>query len=206
MSGKTFIIGMRRSGTSFLRDIVNKAPGINLLFEPRDVWFASTVGHLARFSDNPAVLCAFDGFRDEDGAKFALDPGIDSCSWPWIDAAYCGARFIFIRRNQADTYASYFAMDELSDRGAVSADIHRYFWDLLYGQFRAFADHNADRCAWIEYEDLLGDPGATLAPVWRLLGAEPVDVRDMLRMPQNTAGVFSQLHGACAEIEGSVMR
>lgn len=187
--GYLWLIGMRRSGTSFMRQVLCKAPGVDLLFEPRDLWFAVTQGHLRRFKFNPSVTGAFDRFESSGatGAKFALDPGIGAFYWKHLPLRYRGSRFVFIRRRQKPTYASYAKTDGGSVQGIVPADIHRWFWTELYGQFADFAAENPAAAVLIEYEDVLRDADTACEPLWRLLGSRPAPgvVRAMVKAPEH---------------------
>ena len=49
-----FILGMRRSGTSILREIVASHPEVDeCLFEPHDLWHAIMMDHFKRFEARP---------------------------------------------------------------------------------------------------------------------------------------------------------
>lgn len=190
-----FILGMRRSGTSILRKIIEHAPGVaSCEFEPRLLWWCITQGHLARFKRHPAVvkeLQRFDSLPGLHGCKFALDPGQMSFYWRHCYLRWPRSRFIFIRRNHEDTYASYAKLDGDSVQGIVPPDIHAWFHMAIYNDFARFAKEYPNRAVFLEYESLLKDPGKTLAPAWALLGAKlpAKEARIMLRRPAHTKGL-----------------
>ena len=198
-----FVVGMRRSGTSMMNNIIRLLPGAVMMFEPRDLWWSVTQGHLERFKDCPAAVqpaFAFDIFMEGGGirgAKFALDPGVGAFYWRHLrdQSERCGRfvdpAFVFIRRNFKDTYASYIQLDGGSVQGTVSEDIHHYFWDRLYLDFEAHIEMHPARAVLVEYENILEDPMAALRPVWDLLGASPdsTKLNDMIRRPEHTAGI-----------------
>lgn len=202
--GPLFVVGIRRSGTTMMRHLIQLLPEAKVIFEPRHIWWSITQGHLERFQETPAALqpaFQFDKFlRDGDGirgAKFALDPGVGAFYWRHLrDYTQPGGRFldplfVFIRRNQQDTYASYIAMDKDSVQGTVSEDIHHYFWDRLYLDFEAHVEMNPDRAVVVEYEDILEDPVTALQPMWLMLGITPDNtaLREMIRQPKHMAGM-----------------
>lgn len=195
-----FVLGLRRSGTSIVRQCLNAHSKVDLLFEPRDLWWSVTQGHLPRFrSCSSAQLPAKDFFNfidshrgDQDdvqcGAKFAFEPGITAMYWRHIELRFRSPRFIFVTRNAEDTYASYCAMDHDSVQGVTNRSAFSSIREQLYESFCDFQDQFPARCAFVEYEKLVSDkklPGK----VWHMLGLEPVDVSGLIHAPRNTQGM-----------------
>jgi len=193
-----FLLGLRRSGTSIARECMNASPDIGLLFEPRDVWWSITQGHLKRFKDcdaacSPALF--FDSLMLQGhmhselrGAKFAFEPGIGAMYWRHIELRFKGAKFVFVKRNAIDTYASYYANDSNSVQGVTTQSAFNSIHDQVYESFDDFAQQFPRRCAFIKYEDLVAEKKLP-QKVWDLLGVEPVDVSGMIRIPRNTQGM-----------------
>ncbi len=197
MNAPVFLIGMRRSGTSIMRKLLNKAEGVNLLFEPHDVWWALTAGQLPRFVDSAVTQKALSQWRGHlescpiPGAKFALNPGIEAMEWRPLPKLYPEARFVFVRRNQRDTFASYYAEDHAEPRGAVPDVIHNWFHHSIYLDFLDFCQQHPKRAVLVEYENLLNTPEEALAPVWALLGVDAPDIGGIVGVPRHTEGMVA---------------
>jgi hypothetical protein len=190
-----FLIGMRRTGTSIMCRLMNKAEGIKLLFEPHDVWWAWTRGQLQRFQDSHVTRTALRQWRAHlsqhpiPGAKFALNPGIEAMEWRCFPKLYPDARFVFVRRNQKDTFASYYLEDHAEPRGAVPDVIHNWFHHSFYLDAEDFCPQHPTRAVLVEYEDVLKDADAALVPVWKLLGVDAPDIAGMIERPRHTEGM-----------------
>lgn len=193
-----FVLGMRRSGTSMLCQLINRCEGVNILFEPHDIWFALTHRHIDRFTDNESVVCAEKVLKQKlctdqiTGAKFALNPGREAFGWRYLSLIFPQARFIFIRRNWTDTFNSYTKLDEDSVYGVAHEEIHSYFWSSIYSSFVTHMVKSKSRslCEWVEYEDIIKTKGESLSPVWDLLGVKaPLGVANCIHRPEQQRGL-----------------
>ena len=194
--GTFFIIGIRRSGTSIVRRLLAMPPEVEkILFEPHDFWHSMMMQHFRRFQGQFHQI-VIDNFRPQGkktivGAKFALNPGIDALDWRWIPDIYPGAKIIFIARNEADTFASYFKADKDSLRGIVTDRQYSPMFQWLTGSFFDFWQHNQDRSIILNYDNLIKDPAKILAPAWDLLRITPVPkgiLKQMIIKPANMGG------------------
>lgn len=188
------IIGMRRSGTSILRNILLTAPEVtDIEFEPPDLWSA-LVSRLPRMVNKQWVGSTKGRFLAPGGlhgAKFAINPGCDAVLWQRM-IEFEQLKFVFIRRNSLDTYRSWVKVDEGRQGSCVTPEgIHRWFWDRYYGSFRAFADQKPERAVVIDYEDLFNNPVSVADNLNKLLGTtlDPERLRSMLHKPENTKGL-----------------
>ena len=195
-TGTFFIIGARRSGTSILRRIVSLAPEVEkILFEPHPLWHAVMMQHFRRFQ-GPGHQKVVDNFCPKGkktilGAKVALNPGIDAMDWVWLPRVFKGAKFIFIKRNQKDTYASYYHADKDSVRGVVTERVYSPMAAWIWGSFFDFWKHNQTRAMIVNYDKMIDEPLAELARIWKFLEvtAPPDEViTSMIKTPENTAG------------------
>jgi len=195
-TGTFFIIGARRSGTSILRKIVGLAPEVeDIKFEPHPLWHSVMMQHFRRFQ-GPGHQKVIDNFCPKGkktilGAKIALNPGIDAMDWVWFPRVYKGAKFIFIKRNQKDNYASYYHADKDSVRGMITERVYSPMAAWLWGSFFDFWKHNQDRAMIINYDKMLDSPLEETSRIWPFLGvtAPPDEViTSMIRPPANTDG------------------
>ena len=188
-----FILGMRRSGTSILREIIASHPEVDeCLFEPHDLWHAIMMDHFKRFEARPYVREILNDFETKPGlhgAKFVFNPGVEALEWVWLERKY-KPKFIFIIRDQSDVFASYAKQDRRSVRGMVSEAEHLATWLRLSGDWMRFPDEHGERACLIRYEDLLTEPNATMRDAWRVLGVSPDhDIARKIRMPEHRKGL-----------------
>ena len=191
-----FVVGLRRSGTTITQKLLNDV-GCSLLFEPRDLWWAITQGHLHRFRKcsahtDPILRFHIDMTKNSGGlfgAKFGLEPGIQAMYWPWIHVRFPSAKFVFVVRNWRDNYDSYLQKDIGTIQGIVTPttfhDIHRTFISSVEEYSEAFGP---GRCAVVNYDVMVSNkelPGG----VWRLIGKQEKDQSRMIHRPKNTLGV-----------------
>lgn len=193
-----FVIGIRRSGTSILRTLLSKSEEIGtILFEPHDLYHSIQMLHFKRF-DRPAHRQRVENFAaTEDGqligAKIALNPGIDALDWIWLTKEFPAARFIFIIRNEDDTFMSYAEADGESVRGIVPQHTYSPMFQWLQGWIWNFADKNPTRAIILRYEELIEDPDKALAPAWKLLDIKPVTgLKDHIKEPEHTNGAAGE--------------
>lgn len=191
-----FVIGLRRSGTSFTRQCLNRA-GCRLLYEPRDLWWAITQGHLPRFracvstrAPIAAFLAELGKHGSRYGAKFALEPGISAMYWQYIPPQFPNAKYVFVVRNVIDNYASYVREDQWEPQGIVSESVFRETHSELVLTYCDFLCANPGRCAIVDY-DLMIESGSLPAEVGTLLGIENLDVREFVRNPRHMTGAPS---------------
>ena len=195
-TGTFFIIGARRSGTSILRRIVSLAPEIeNILFEPHPLWHAVMMQHFRRFQ-GPGHQKVVDNFHPKGkgtilGAKIALNPGIDAMDWVWLPRVFKGAKFIFIKRNPKDNYASYYHADRDSVRGMITERVYSPMYQWIWGSMFDFWKHNQARAMIINYDKMIDNPLEEISRIWPFLGvtAPPDEViTSLIRTPENTTG------------------
>lgn len=193
-----FVIGIRRSGTSILRHLLGQSKEIEkILFEPHDLYHAIMMLHFKRF-DKPAnrkrvVNFAASGNGNLIGAKIALNPGIDALDWIWLTKEFPEAKFIFITRNEFDTFMSYASADGDSFRGIVPLHTYAPMFQWLQGWIHHFASGNPERAIILQYEELIEDPDRALAPAWKLLGVEPVTgLKSQIQEPEHQNGAAAE--------------
>jgi hypothetical protein len=189
-----FVIGLRRSGTSILRQLVMRNPGISgIEFEPHDLWAAVDLSHFDRLMKNPEIrkwvkitIHPYTITRDKwHGAKFALNPGVKALEWVWLDKTFPGCKFIFIQRNLKSTYNSYYNQDKQSVRGVIDKIAYFILAEKLIINFGNYVRSNPGRACLIDYETMLDNPDAELSKVWKLLNIKPITgLKKLIRKPQ----------------------
>ena len=193
MSKLFFIIGLRRSGTSILRELLLKHSQIkDIEFEPHPLWNAVDLNHFTRFKDLPYVRSTIEKFRKQGegdkwyGAKFALNPGVKAMEWVWLDKTFPEAKFIFIYRNLKDTFKSYYKQDKDAVRGYVPEEIYHPFANLIHKTFIDRFSPFDNREQPILYESLIKNPDEELKKIWWLLGISPMTgFNKYMRKPEN---------------------
>ena len=177
MTKLLFIIGIRRSGTSILRTLINKHPEVSALeFEPHGLWAAVDLKHFRRLMRKPKVNVFVNDTIGEFkrhgehgkyyGAKFALNPGVKALEWVWLKKEFPEAKFIFITRNTESTWNSYVKQDKNSVRGLITKQAYFAEYDNIKNSFI----DNANNATWVYYENLLKNTDGELESVWHLLG------------------------------------
>ncbi len=199
-----FVCGMRRSGTSILRTIVQASSDVDeLLFEPHELWMALAVVHLARYSAHPVIRDILDhwlaGGRSSGrwfGAKWGLNVGMWAMHWREIDANLGRrARWVFIERDTRDVFASWSLLDQDSHAGTCAWDLFRPFAEHIAASFRAFCQAYPQRGVLLSYEQLVQYPAETMEPVWSMLNAKNLPdptLRALVHRPQQTRGLGYQ--------------
>jgi len=181
-----FVIGLRRSGTSVIRQCLNLHPEIDLLFEPRDIWWSITQGHLQRFRRCSAEVepkLRFSKFLESDklcGAKFAFEPGISAMYWRHLEIRFHEPKFIFVMRNSEDTYSSYKKNDANSVQGIISREVFKEVQSQLYASFFDFKKTFPERSIVVSYEELVSGNKLPLE-VWKMLGINGVKTSHIIR-------------------------
>ena len=187
-----FIIGIRRSGTSILRELIMKHPQVmGCEFEPHDLWAAVDLNHFPRlmkkrrvnyFSTDTIGEFYNNGLEAATknqwyGAKFALNPGVKALEWVWLKKTFPNARFIFINRNTNSTWNSYVKQDKDSVRGLITKEA--YFAEcnnLLEGYQGHF----------LNYKSLLNNANWEMELVFKSLGLDmpPINFQQFIKKPE----------------------
>ena len=185
-----FIIGLRRSGTSILRELMLKHKDIREIeFEPHPLWNAVDLNHFARFKNLPYVWSTIERFRKQGeslkgwyGAKFALNPGTKALEWIWLPKTFPGSKIIFIIRNLEDTWKSVYKQDKDSVRGIID----KRAYDILASNLVcAFMRHEESACL-ISYEKLIENADKELEKAWNHLDISPMTgFNKYMRKPEN---------------------
>lgn len=180
-----FIIGMRRSGTSVLRELMMKHPDISdIEFEPHPLWNAVDLAHFKRYEDYLGVKLTIQVFKNEGnsdhwhGAKFALNPGVKVMEWVWLPRTFPEAKIIFIIREAASTFASYHSEDKEAFRGCMPRDIYMPFHAFLLEGFRDYFKANVEKSRLVFFESLLKETDQEMKKVWNLLDIKPLEGLD----------------------------
>jgi hypothetical protein len=178
MNKLLFIIGMRRSGTSILKELVEKHPEVNqILFEPHELFFVIQTIHIERYKKSQYhidVINKYKGHEDKwFGAKIAVNAGIEAMNWRWLDDKFDNPKYIFIKRNPQKTYQSWCRV-ETSKRGLCQYGMYEVWWHHINRSFEHFVEENKNRGVIIQYEDLLLDADKELNNIWSLLDIERI--------------------------------
>ena len=171
-----FIVGMRRSGTSILRQLILKHPQVEkIAFEPYELWHSIRVSHISRYKNDPYVKKIIQDFRISyspgkyTGAKFALNAGIEAITWRRLGLVFPEAKFIFIIRNSEDTYNSWVGQDKDSVRGLCPKELYKKFRNHIVDSFVHYEEKNLKTSHIISYEHLIENPDEEMENVYRLL-------------------------------------
>jgi len=191
MSKLFFIVGMRRSGTSILRDLILKHPQVDkILFEPYELWHSIRVSHLARYKNDPYVKKIIQDFRNSSvkykGAKFALNGGIEAMTWRRLALVFPEAKFIFIIRDAEQTYNSWVGQDKNSVRGLCSKDLYMGFRNHIVDSFINFQEQNKAKSCIVLYKDLVELTDFPMEQVWGTLGVKTIiGLQKHIKIPKN---------------------
>jgi len=186
-----FIIGMRRSGTSILRDLILKHPEVQeIKFEPYELWHSIRVSHLGRYKNDPYVKKIIKEFSyapgKYKGAKFALNAGIEAMTWRRLALVFPEAKFIFIVRDAEQTYKSWVGQDKHSVRGLCSKNLYIGFRHHMVASFLHFEEKNLNISNIVSYEFLVKNPDKELKEVWKLLDLKSINgLQKYIKPPKN---------------------
>ena len=187
-----FVIGIRRSGTSILRDLILKHPEVQeIKFEPYPLWHAIRVSHLGRYKNDPYVKKIIRDFSYSPGkykgAKFALNAGIESMTWKRLALVFPEAKFIFIVRDAEQTYSSWVKQDKDSVRGLCSKELYMGFRHHIIKSFGDFTDiKGAKKACIIRYKNLVENPDEEMKNVYKLLDiARMGGLQKFIKIPEN---------------------
>jgi len=195
-----FVVGLRRSGTSILRNLMRRHPMIaNIEFEPHPLWAAVDLNHFGRFKDHPIVGLEFNRFNDACeraggllyGAKFALNPGIKALEWVWLKRTFPFARFVFITRPTNQTWASYEREDADSVRGLIEKSAYMRLAGDIQDAFVKEAGEDPGQMTIVEYGEVLKDANKAMNKVFAWLGIPEIgsyDLRSMIKTPKHGRG------------------
>ena len=169
-----FIVGMRRSGTSILKDLILKHSQVDkILFEPYQLWHAIRVSHLGRYRNDPYIKKIIKEFSyapgKYKGAKFALNAGIEAMTWRRLALVFPEAKFIFIVRDAEQTYNSWVGQDKDSVRGLCSKELYMGFREHIVNSFFDFYQKNRNKSCIIHYKELVENPDKEMKKVYKLL-------------------------------------
>ena len=190
-----FVIGVRRSGTTLLYNLINSSPSLTMRmkFEPHELWWACSVCRIPRYKDHRLVKEIFSCFEHsgplsdniQAAAKFALNPGIDALGWKYLKARYPESKFVFIKRRWQETWASYQKADKNTIRGTLrSSKAYAKIVGQLWEEFDAESNGIC-----IEFTDLVYDPDRTIGSVCDFLQiARPRDtLKPAIKRPEQGA-------------------
>lgn len=181
MNKLLFIIGLRRSGTSILRKLVLEHPQVlDIKFEPHELLFACRTSHISRYRDSDYHKKVINKYKNANyskyiGAKIVGNPGIEANNWRWLNRHFPNAKFIFIKRNPEDTYASWYKMDKESVRGVCNYEMYKDWYDLINNSFIDFVNKNKDRSCLLSYENLVENADKEMLKVWNTLKVSKIE-------------------------------
>ena len=174
MNKQVFLMGMRRSGTSILRDLMNKHPDIQLEFEPYELFYTVATSEMGRYKAQSLRQEVLKQYTTQSikwyGAKFAFNPGIEAMKWKCFNTVFPNAHFVFIIRNPKDTYASWVKQDKNSVRGICD---YPMYMNWHYHITQSFEDKSI-KSTIIKYEDLVNNADKEMLKVWNLLNVTPI--------------------------------
>jgi len=186
-----FVIGIRRSGTSILRDLILKHPEVQeIKFEPYPLWHAIRVSHLGRYKNDPYVKKIIRDFSYSPGkykgAKFALNAGIEAMTWRRLALVFPEAKFIFIVRDAEQTYNSWVGQDKNSVRGLCSKELYMGFRNHIVSSFMKFHVGDIQRNCLIDYENLVESTDMTMMKIWNMLQVKLIGgLQKYIKIPEN---------------------
>jgi len=173
MNKLVFVIGMRRSGTSILRNLIMQHPDVeNIEFEPNELFEVTERIAIPRYRNIPFFRETIRRFKNHSkyyGAKLAINPGIEGMRWKNLIANFPDAKFVFIQRNPENTYKSWIR-NEKSKRGTCNYNMYRDWWEHINNSFKDFVFHNKEKAVFLKYGDILKNTDITMREVWKLLG------------------------------------
>jgi len=176
MNKLVFLIGMRRSGTSILRKLVEMHPEVDRIeFEPNELLEICERIGIPRYKRIPYFNEVVNRFKKPRngwyGAKLALNAGIEAMRWRRLDERFDKPHYIFIQRNPNMTYDSWIK-NETSTRGTCPKDMYLPWWKHINKSFEEFVKENPERGCIVQYEKLCENADLELKKVWNLLKIE----------------------------------
>ena len=190
MNKLVFIIGLRRSGSSILRTLIEKHPEVSeLKFEPHELLFTASTQHINRYKDSKYHQKVLDEYRgNEDkyfGAKLVVNPGLETFSWKFLPRMYPEAKFIFINRIPKTNYDSWIKQDKKSVRGIINRGTYNELWCNINYSFIDFTRINPDNACILSYEVLCSNTDKELEKVWKCLDVTPmIGLNKFIKQPE----------------------
>ena len=175
-----FVLGMRRSGTSILRILLNRHPMIETLkFEPHEVVFACRLIHLNRYKNESYYKNIINYYKEYKGEKFigfkeVFNVGIESMNWRWLYRNFPNAKFVFIIRDCETNYESWRQQDLQSVRGICSYEMYKAWWHHLNSDFRKYNNKHPNKSCIIFYHNLVENADLELEKVWNILKIDKI--------------------------------
>lgn len=175
-----FILSMRRSGSSFTREVLLKHPEIgNIEFEPYLLWMAARLQEIGRYRKNEYLKKLLNDFNNPcnkwKGIKWVGNPGIEFMYWKVLPKIFPEAKFIFIERDAIASYKSWIDQDINSTRGIVNYEMYKPWRDHIVNSFKEFCDENPKKAVILQYENILSNIDDEFKKVWKLLDIEPIN-------------------------------
>lgn len=185
-----FIIGLRRSGTSILRSLINTHSEVeDLLFEPHELLFCASTLHLARYQKSEYHNAVLNSFRNRSkyyGAKVAINVGVEAGKWNHIIRRFPEAKIIFTKRNAQDNYSSWLREDTKTVHHTFDFKTYHTLWEVCNKEFEAYHIKNPDKSCIINYEGLVQDADGELSKAWNVLGIDPLTgMQTFIKKPQS---------------------
>lgn len=198
-----FLIGMRRSGTTILREVVKASPDVGkIFFEPHELFDSIRLIQLRRYQRGfyqktvRRFQREFGSAKVWKGAKIALNPGLMAMSWRRLDEVFeeLRPRHVFIIRNPADTYKSWVKVDKSNVRGIFDYEMYLPLFRHITGSFEQFTEQHEDRACVVSFDAMVSDPQTELLKIWNLLEARPPsNLEAMIKKPENFGGAPEKL-------------
>lgn len=187
-----FVIGMRRSGTTILSELIRKHSEVGVIeFEPYELFQACALSEIRRYNDVAYFQKTIERYKRHNpkryfGAKFALNPGIEAMKWRLIAQVFPKAKFVFIKRGIKDTYDSWINVDKNSVRGICSFEMYLpWYWHIVES-FIEFCKTNLRKATIIDYEDLIRNADSEMERVWKILELESIKgLNGFMRKPKH---------------------
>ncbi len=191
MNNSVFLMGMRRSGTTILQQLMNRHSDIKLEFEPYEVFYSVATSEIPRYRKQALQQQVLHQYKNNPtkwyGAKFAFNAGIEAMKWKLFNKEFENVRFVFIIRNPLDTYNSWVKVDKNSVRGICSYEMYLPWWKHITDSFRT----ELTTSVIINYEDLVKDADKEMDKVWNLLEVSPIiGLNKFIHKPEQGKGIY----------------
>ena len=186
MNKSVFLMGMRRSGTTILQQLMNRHSDIQLEFEPYELFYSVSTSEIPRYRKQPLQTQVLHQYKNNTtkwyGAKFAFNAGIEAMKWRLFNKEFDNAHFVFIIRNPQDTYDSWVKADKYSVRGICSYEMYLPWWKHITDSFCT----ELTKSVIIHYRDLVKDADKEMKNVWDLLEVSPlVGLNKLMHQPEH---------------------
>ncbi len=201
MAAPLFVIGPQRTGTTVTARVLAGHPDIGpepLGFCPYDRW---DIAAAAEFGGAPTETPILDKLDRHVGyasapwflVKLALPVSVESLLWPRLLERYPDSRVVLTNRGIAAANDSWLKLPYLQDakptENGILTTLHTT-WSVLHAHQRMKAGEACPRRCWsIEFERLLIDPAAEMAPVFESLLELPPPPPEVYDVVQRRAAV-----------------